>query len=87
MGARIIKRNAEGTIGSIRHVRVEDRSTRFAMVIPDNGWPRLAVRIGPHITADGDDCFFVGDKVQYTVLMDAAGEFPRALDLEKLWLT
>ena len=87
MGALIIKRNAEGTISAIRSVRVDDTPTKFAMVLPDDGCPRLAVRIGLNITAEGRDHFFVGDKVRYTVLMDTAGEFPRALDLEKLWLS
>ncbi|MCU1761861.1 hypothetical protein NTD84_19335 [Pseudomonas sp. 14P_8.1_Bac3] len=86
MGAVIIKTNAVGTIGAIRSVRIDEATTRFAMVIPEDGWPLLAVRIGLNITAEGDDYFFVGDKVRYTVLMDPAGEFPRALDLEKCYV-
>ena len=84
MGALIIKRHAEGTISAIRHVRVDDMSTQFAIVMSRDGYPRMAVRIGHIITAQGEDYFLVGDRVSYTVLMeDGAGEFPRALDLRK----
>lgn len=83
MGALIVKQHAEGTISAIRHVRVDDIPTQFAMVTSGEGYPKMAVRIGHNITAEGNDHFVVGDRVRYTVLMDGAGEFPRALDLQK----
>jgi hypothetical protein len=83
MSARIVKRHAEGTISAIRHVRVDDMPTKFAMVMPSDGYPKMAVRIGLNITAEGDDYFLVGDRVRYTVLMDGSGAFPTALDLQK----
>ena len=83
MGARTEKRHAEGTISAIRHVRVDDMPTKFAMVMPNDGYPRMAVRIGLNITAEGDDYFLVGDRVRYTVLMDEAGAYPRVQDLQK----
>ncbi|MEZ1314710.1 hypothetical protein QIW53_01700 [Pseudomonas fluorescens] len=83
MAAQIVKRHAEGTIRAIRHVRVDDMPTKFAMVMPNDGYPTMAVRIGLNITAEGDDYFLVGDRVRYTVLMDGAGAFPKAQDLQK----
>ncbi|MNG27023.1 hypothetical protein D3C84_1120860 [compost metagenome] len=53
------------------------------MVLPDEGCSRLAVRIGLNLTADGGDCFQVGDKVQYTLLTGPVGVVARAQDLVK----
>lgn len=83
MGAPTIKKSGKGTINAIRKVWVDATSTKFAIVMADDGHSRLAVRIGLNITADGDDYFVVGDKVKYTVLMEPGGEFPRAQDLTK----
>ncbi|MCW8275034.1 hypothetical protein IMF27_04380 [Pseudomonas sp. PCH199] len=83
MGAPTIRTMGKGTINAIRKVWVDATSTKFAMVMPDDGCSRLAVRIGANITADGEDYFFVGDKVRYTVIIGQAGEFPRAQDLVK----
>lgn len=84
MAAPTIKKTGKGTIRAIRKVWVNATPTKYAMVIPDHGCCRLAVRIGPNLTADGDDYFLVGDKVKYTLLTGSEGEFPRALDLVKL---
>lgn len=83
MQAATIKRTGKGTINAIRKVWVDATSTQFAMVQPDEGCSRLAIRIGPNVTADGSECFQVGDKVQYTLLTEQAGAFPRAQDLVK----
>jgi hypothetical protein len=83
MGTPTIKTTGNGTINAIRHVWIDSTPTRFAMVVPDDGHSRLAIRIGPNPPADGHDCFQVGDKVQYTVLTGAVGELPRAQDLVK----
>ncbi|MVV47387.1 hypothetical protein EJA72_03830 [Pseudomonas sp. PB120] len=74
-----LRKNGIGTINAIRVVRVETTSTTFAMVTPDDGSSRLAIRIGPNITPTGDVCFFVGDKVAYTVVVSVPGAFPVAL--------
>ena len=85
MGAPITRTIGQGTINAIRDVRVDTISTTFALVLPDDGYcSRLAIRIGLNITADGDDYFLVGDKVKYTLMTGAAGEFPRAQDLVKV---
>jgi hypothetical protein len=73
------KKNGVGTINAIREVRVEATSTKFAMVTPDDGSFRLAIRIGPNITPEGDVCFFVGDKVKYSLTTGAAGALPGAM--------
>ncbi|MNP63842.1 hypothetical protein D3C76_1592860 [compost metagenome] len=73
----------KGTINAIRLVWVDTLWTKFAMVMPDDGCSRLAVRIGPNLTPGGQDQFFVGDKVKYTLVLDSSGEFPRAQDLVK----
>lgn len=78
-----ITRMGKGTINAIRTVWVDATWTKFAMVVPDDGHSRLAVRIGPNLTPGGQDHFFVGDKVNYTLILDSSGEFPRALDLVK----
>jgi hypothetical protein len=83
MGTPTIKRNEQGTIQSIRDVRVTATSTKFAMVTPDGGSCKLAIRIGLNITAEGDAFFLVGDKVKYTVMTGSPGEPPRAQDLVK----
>jgi len=83
MGTPTIKTSGNGTINAIRHVWIDSTPTRFAMILPDDGHSRLAVRISPHLTVDGRDCFQVGDKVKYTVLTGPTGEFPRVLDLAK----
>jgi hypothetical protein len=83
MGAPTIKRTGNGTINAIRKVWIDATSTQFAMVLPDDGCARLAIRIGPNLTADGCDWFRVGDKVKYTVLTGPAGEFPRTQELVK----
>jgi len=83
MGAPTIKTSGKGTINAIKKVRVDALSTTFAIVMADDGHSRLAVRIGRHLTEDGDDCFLVGDRVSYTVVMGAAGEFSRVQDLTK----
>jgi hypothetical protein len=84
MGAPTIKKTGCGTINAIRKVWIDATSTKFAMVTPDDGVrSRLAIRIGPNTTADGGDYFFVGDKVKYTVLIDAAGQFQTAQNLVK----
>jgi hypothetical protein len=83
MAEPIVTMRGKGTISAIRQVEVGAMPTKFAMVIPDNGFSRLAVRIGLNLTADGDDFFVVGDKVKYTVLTGPAGEFPRAQGLVK----
>ncbi|MBH8612538.1 hypothetical protein [Pseudomonas mohnii] len=83
MGTPTIKTKGNGTINAIMRVWVDSTPTRFAMVLADDGHSRLAVRISPHLTADGRDCFQVGDKVKYTVLTGPAGEFPRVQDLAK----
>ncbi|MNC81525.1 hypothetical protein D3C75_1346800 [compost metagenome] len=44
----------------------------------------MAIRIGPNITADGEECFLVGDKVKYTLLKGPGEAFPKAQDLVKL---
>ncbi|AWY39348.1 hypothetical protein DKY63_05280 [Pseudomonas putida] len=76
-------RMGKGTINAIRKVWVDAMWTNFAMVMPEDGCSRLAVRIGPNLTPGGQDHFFVGDKVKYTLILDSSGEFPRALDLVK----
>lgn len=83
MGAPITKTTGKGTINAIRKVWVDATSTQFAMVMPDDGRSRLAIRIGLNLTAQGDEFFLVGDKVKYTLLIDPAGEYPRAQDLVK----
>ncbi|WP_237880956.1 hypothetical protein [Pseudomonas sp. PGPR40] len=83
MEAPIKKRTGKGTINAIRKIWVDATSTKFALVIPDNGCSRLAIRIGLNLTAEGDDYFLVGDKVRYTVLTGPGVEFPRAQDLVK----
>lgn len=83
MGAPTITRMGKGTINAIRIVWVDAMWTKFAMVVPDDGWSRLAVRIGPNRTPEGQDHFLVGDKVKYTVVLDSLGAFPRAQDLVK----
>lgn len=75
-----IQKNGIGTISAIREVRVETTSTKFAMVTPDDGSSRLAIRIGPNITPEGHVCFFVGDTVKYTMTIGAAGVLPGALE-------
>lgn len=85
MGEPITRTMGQGTINAIREVRVDTTSTTFALVLPDDGFgSRLAIRIGPRVTADGEGCFLVGDKVRYTLLKGAAGAFPKAQDLVKL---
>jgi hypothetical protein len=85
MAEPITRTMGQGTINAIREVRVDTTSTTFALVLPDDGsGSRLAIRIGLNITADGDDCFLVGDKVKYTLLMGPAGAFPKAQDLVKV---
>jgi hypothetical protein len=85
MGEPITRTTGQGTIDAIREVRVDTTSTSFALVLPDDGFAsRLAIRIGPHATADGEDFFLVGDKVRYTVLKGAGEAFPKAQDLVKL---
>jgi hypothetical protein len=79
MGQDTFEKNGSGTINAIREVRVEAALTKFALVTPDDGSSRLAIRIGPNITPDGEVCFFVGDKVKYTVTTSAAGALPGAL--------
>ena len=81
MGAPTIRKTGKGTINAIKKVWVDTTPTQFAMVIPEDGRSRLAVRIGPNLTADGDDYFLVGDKVKFTLLIGPPGEFPRAQDL------
>jgi hypothetical protein len=83
MAASTTRKSGKGTINAIRKVWVDATSTKFAIVMADDGHSRLAVRIGLNITADGDDYFVVGDKVKYTLVMGASGEFPRAQDLTK----
>jgi hypothetical protein len=83
MSAPTIKRTGKGTINAIRKVCIDATSTKFALVMPDDGCCRLAIRIGPNLTTDGTDYFLVGDKVKYTVLTGPMGEFPRAQDLVK----
>lgn len=83
MQAPTIKRTGNGTINAIRKVRVDATSIQFAMVLPDEGCSQLAIRIGLNLTADGGDCFQVGDKVQYTLLTAPVGTFTRAQDLVK----
>jgi hypothetical protein len=83
MGAPTIKRTALGTIDVIRKVYVDALSTKFALVTPEDGCARLAIRIGLNLTADGEDYFSVGDKVRFTVLVDPTVDFPRAQDLVK----
>jgi hypothetical protein len=83
MEAPTIKRTGNGTINAIRKVWINATSTQFAMVLPDDGCARLAIRIGSNLTTDGREWFHVGDKVKYTVLAGSAGEFPRAQDLNK----
>ena len=51
--------------------------------MPEDGCSRLAVRIGPNLTQQGQNYFLVGDKVKYTLIMDSLGEFPRAQELVK----
>ncbi|WP_433735346.1 hypothetical protein [Pseudomonas putida] len=82
MGAPIA-RMGKGTINAIRIVWVDASWTKFAMVLPDDGLSRLAVKIGANLTAGGEDFFFVGDEVKYTLVLDSSGEFPRAQDLVK----
>ncbi|WP_077048382.1 hypothetical protein [Pseudomonas sp. KK4] len=77
------KKTGRGTINAIRKVWVDATSTKFAIVMADDGHSRLAVRIGLNITADGDDYFLVGDKVRYTLVTGAAGEFPKVQELTK----
>ena len=72
MEAPTIKKTGNGTINAIRKVWIDATSTPFALVLPDEGCSRLAIRIGLNLTADGDDCFLVGDKVQVH-LADGAG--------------
>jgi hypothetical protein len=84
MGPPAITKTGWGTIKAIRKVWVDTTSATFAMVMPEEGSSRLAVRIGPNITPEGGDYFLVGDKVKYTVLIDPGGDFPRAQDLMKL---
>ncbi|HEF4759418.1 TPA: hypothetical protein SAN82_001836 [Pseudomonas putida] len=76
-------RTGKGTINAIRLVWVDAMWTKFAMVMPEGGRSRLAVRIGPNLTGGGQDLFRVGDKVKYTLVLDSLGEFPRAQDLVK----
>ncbi|VVO78544.1 hypothetical protein [Pseudomonas fluorescens] len=83
MGTPTIKTTGNGTISAIRNVWIDSTSTRFAMVLPNDGCSRLAVRIGTNLTADGHDCFQVGDKVKFTLMTGPAGECPRVQDLVK----
>ncbi|PNB73053.1 hypothetical protein C1X64_16995 [Pseudomonas sp. GW456-E7] len=83
MGAPIIKTCGQGTISAIRDVKVENLSTKFAMVMPDGGCCTLAIRIGPNMTAEGNACFLVGDAVRYTMTSAGDGVPPRVQDLEK----
>ncbi|EJN18528.1 hypothetical protein PMI35_06106 [Pseudomonas sp. GM78] len=76
-----IKRTGIGTINAIRKVWVDATSIQFAMVLPDEGCSRLAIRIGLNLMADGSDYFHVGDKVQYTLLKGPVGAVTRAQDL------
>ncbi|MGJ7515876.1 hypothetical protein ACSFE6_16310 [Pseudomonas baetica] len=76
-------RTGKGTINAIRLVWIDAMWTKFAMVMPDDGCSRLAVRIGPNLSVGGQDMFLVGDKVKYTLVLDSLGEFPRAQDLVK----
>ncbi|VVP83819.1 hypothetical protein PS918_02573 [Pseudomonas fluorescens] len=78
MGAPTIRKAGQGTINAIRKVWVDATPTQFAMVMPDDGCSRLAVRIG-----QGDHYFLVGDRVKYTLLMDQTGAIARAQDLVK----
>ena len=87
MGAPTITRTGKGTINAIRMVWVDAAWTKFAMVMPDDGCSRLAVRVGPNLTAGGQDLFCVGDKVKYTLVLDYLGEFPKAQDLVKVGST
>ena len=85
MAEPITRTMGRGTINAIRDVRVDTLSTTFALVLPDDGFgSRLAIRIGPNITADGEECFLVGDKVKYTLLKGPGEAFPKAQDLVKL---
>jgi len=83
MGAPLIKTCGQGTISAIRDVKVENLSTKFAMVMPDGGCCTLAIRIGPNMTAEGNACFLVGDAVRYTMTSGGDGVPPRVQDLEK----
>lgn len=83
MAAATTRKSSKGTINSIRKVWVDATSTKFAIVLADGGQSRLAVRIGMNLTKDGDDYFLVGDRVNFTVIMGATGEFPRAEGLTK----
>jgi hypothetical protein len=83
MQAATRTRTGNGTINAIRKVWIDATSTQFAMVLPDEGGSRLAIRIGLNLTADGGDCFKVGDRVQYTLLTGPAGGLARAQDLVK----
>lgn len=83
MQAPTIKTIGSGTINAIRKVWVDATSIKFALVLPDDGRCRLAVRIGLNTTADGNEHFRVGDRVKYTVSVDPAGVFARAQDLVK----
>ncbi len=84
MSAPTIRISGRGTISAIRDVKVESVSTKFAMVLPDGGYSRLAIRIGPNITAEGRACFLVGDAVKYTMTKRADGELLSAHDLERV---
>ncbi|MGH8384322.1 MAG: hypothetical protein ACRESJ_02355 [Pseudomonas sp.] len=83
MDAPTIKTIGKGTINAIRNVWVDAMSTKFAMVMPDDGYCRVAIRIGRNRTAEGRDCFQIGDKVRYTVLVAQGDEYPRAINLVK----
>ncbi|MGE8065821.1 hypothetical protein [Pseudomonas sp. NPDC089569] len=83
MAASITRRSGKGTINAIRKVWIDATSIQFALVIPDGSRSRLAIRIGLNLAADGEDRFQVGDRVTYTLLMGAAGEYPRVQDLMK----
>ncbi|WP_085727048.1 hypothetical protein [Pseudomonas sp. R37(2017)] len=83
MSAPTIKTSGQGTISAIRDVRIENLSTKFAMVMPDGGFSTVAIRIGPNVTAEGHACFLVGDAVKYTMSKGATGEPQQAHGLEK----
>jgi hypothetical protein len=65
MAEQTTKKNGIGTINAIREVRVEAASTKFAMVTPDDGSSRLAIRIGPR----GFGCQPGSDSRTYSIKM------------------
>jgi hypothetical protein len=74
----------QGTISALTVVEVGTVPTTFAMVTPEEGSSRRAIRIGPNITPQGEAYFTVGDQVEYQVTTGPHGELPRAQELVKL---